>query len=355
MNPSPGHGEGWGEGRSACHPSPGLSPHGERSFQKRMSPPLALMPHRQHQHQLERCPACGQRVESSEARQCGLCGYEFVDNRATNADVTPYADAYAHSEPGFWRMIRWTWGARLERIKHLGLMRTSAASTRFAWVAILWLSFALAIYEGTRVGWYWVSGGAAQSKPTGAGWVHAASVARPAAASQSAERAVDLWWNPAEGLIAGAIGFLAGIIVSWLLLWSLRLGTSFAHSAGYRHEGRMSAAIMYSYGFFVPAAFFAIIMALRPFAYVGAMSGWRAYPPPEALHFLAGMVIGIPAVWWWLWMIRLGASSPKTARGRAGGFMILGAPLLLVGAALGFHFGLERLERALFFAMNLQF
>src|SRR3990172_1252135 len=102
---------------------------------------------------VSRCPACGQRVDPPDAARCPLCDLNFGDNRVTGADVTPYAKAYAQGNPGWWTMCRWVWFAGSERLKHIALMRTSAAARRFAWINALWLALCIAGFQATRVGW----------------------------------------------------------------------------------------------------------------------------------------------------------------------------------------------------------
>ena len=93
-----------------------------------------------------RCSACGQVIESSEPSCCPLCGFDFHDDRATGADVTPYAKAFALGDPGWARMCEWIWFAGWSRLKHMMLMRASAASRQFAFVGLVCLTLSLGLY-----------------------------------------------------------------------------------------------------------------------------------------------------------------------------------------------------------------
>ena len=94
---------------------------------------------------VSRCPACGQRLDPPGATRCPLCNFDFGDDRVTGADVTPYAKAYTQGDPGWSAMCRWVWFAGAERLKHIALMRASAAARRFAWTNTLWLALGLAV------------------------------------------------------------------------------------------------------------------------------------------------------------------------------------------------------------------
>lgn len=308
-------------------------------------------------HQLERCPDCGQPVPSREARTCEMCGSEFVDRRVTNADVTPYAEAFSRNEPGFLRMLRWVVFASSERIKHLGLMRKSAASTRFASSAILWFSLAVLLYSNSRIGWHTIGGlgehaSQALLKPTGNGWFRISSASsNPTVGAPSTQ---GLWWNPAQGLIAGAFAFVAGIALSWLCLGVLGWGATLAHSRQFRGEGRMSAAIAYSMAFFALCVIGGVVISMRPFFYIlNANSTTR--PSSDAVEILAVIATGAPLVVWWLWLIRLGSSAPASTRNKVTALMIVAPPVCLTGIVAAIYWGLEWFEHSVFPLMHLQY
>lgn len=307
--------------------------------------------------QLERCPACGQPVPSREARICELCGYEFVDRRVTNADVTPYAEAYSRNEPGFLRMLRWVVFASSERIKHLGLMRKSAASTRFAWSAILWFSLAVSLFANSRIGWHTIgSSGESESKaamkPSGNGWFQISSTSTNS--NVGAATVHGLWWNPAQGLIAASAAFIAGIILSWLCLGLLRRSATLAHSREFRGEGRMSAAIAYSMAFFALCTIGGVVISMRPIFHI-LNANSTARPSSDAIEILAAITTGAPLVVWWLWLIRLGSGAPASTRNNVTALMIVAPPVCLTGIVAAIYWGLEWFEHSVFPVMHLQF
>lgn len=309
---------------------------------------------------LSRCPACGQRVEPPDAERCPLCDFDFGDDRVTGADVTPYAKAYAQSNPGWWTMCRWVWFAGSERLKHMALMRTSAAAKRFAWINALWLSLGIAGFQLTRVGWHEVGASgvvepSGSTKPLGRGWLHVAAAPRPLPPSQDPQIPVDLWWNPAQTMIASVIAGLTALLLMWLLIFFIRTGVALAHVAVYRGEQRMSAAFLYSTAWLVPALVGIVLCLLRPLAFVGQMSKWKWYPTNQGISLIAGALVGLAATMWWFWLIRLGATAPARTRNRVMAFCTLGIPPMLAGLSLAWRFGLDTFHEFLFVRLNMHF
>jgi len=308
-------------------------------------------------HPLERCPDCGQPIPSRDARTCEQCGHELTDSRITNADVTPYAEAYERNESCFFRMLRWVVFASSERIKHLGLMRSSAASRRFTWFAILWFSLAPALYANSRVGWHFAGSAAgdaahASLHPIGDGWIQISS--NPTAATGGATPGRGLWWNPAQCLIASPALFIVGILLAWLCVGILRWTATRTHSREFRDEGRMSAAISYATAFFALCVIGGGLISLRPFWYM-LNANSSAMPSTDGIEILAATVTGAPLVAWWIWLIRLGAGAPAIVRNRMTVVMLLLPPACLTGMAAAIYWSLEWFERSLVPMMHLQF
>lgn len=307
-----------------------------------------------------RCPACGQGVNSPDAPRCPLCNFDFGDHRVTGADVSPYAKSYAQGEGGWLEMCRWVWSAGSERLKHIALMRTSAAARRFTWINLLWLALTIAGFQAAHVGWREVLVSRASkpdgsTKPMGRGWMHVAGAPLPLSPNQSQQVPIDLWWNSAQSMIASAAAGLAALLLMWLLILSIKSGLRFAHSAPYRREERMSAALLYSTAWWVPAMVGIVICYLRPLASFGRVSHWAWYPTGRGLSLIAGAIVGLAVTLWWFWLIRLGASAPAVTRGRVMAFCVLGIPLLLAGATAAWRFGLDAFHEFLFLHLNMHF
>ncbi len=314
--------------------------------------------HRSSRPSTLRCPACGQRLESPLPTTCSLCHYDFGDDRATGADVTPFAKSYTHGQSGRWAMTNWTWFAGVGRLKHLALMRTSAASRRFARINILLLSFLFGLFQWTRVGWKWmaeVDGAQADTlvKPAGEGWFHVASVPRPIPLGRAIELPIDLWWNAAQSLVAVVSGMIVAFILIVVVQSWLRQGITLFHDANYRQEQRMTAALEYgtAWSFWIIIA--VLILLLTPIAFVGEILSWRWCPTANGFMAVAGVYGGAGMSLWWIWLIRLGACAPASCRSRVILFCALATPLLVTAAACIWHYGLDLFYDAIFPLMKL--
>ena len=307
-----------------------------------------------------RCPACGQRQEAPPPPRCPLCNFDFGDTRVTDADATPYATAYAQGEPGWRLMCEWIWYAGSTRLKHLALMRCSAAARRFITVSLVMFAFALAALQGTQVGWHWTRNSVTAEttdsvRPAGRGWFHVASVPRPLPYDHALENATDLWWNPAQAVIAAVAGLLSALFLMLVVVSLLRGGAEFVHRKAFRGEQRMAAAVLYSSAWCVPAIIGALIASLRPVSFVGGMARWPWYPPQRGFVITAGVLAGFAAIMWWFWLIRLGGTAPPTTRGRVTAFLTLAPPVIVAAAAAAWWFGLDRLYGPLFERLDMSF
>jgi hypothetical protein len=286
-----------------------------------------------------------------------LCGFGFGGDRATGADVTPYAAAYDTDRSAWWAMSEWVWFAGPHRLKHLAMMRSSDAARRFARINILLMAFVFALTQIARGGWHAVTAlrAAAASdpvKPMGGGWFRAAAAppgARPTGTT------IELWWNPAQALIAAALAIIAGVVALFALSAIVRAAVRLAHRAAYRDDQRMSAAILYSTAWSIPLLIGGALMALRPIARIGSVAGWAWYPPDQGVVLGAGVVGGFGVVMWWFWLVRLGSTAPAPTRGRVVAMFALGVPLIAAGAAAGAVFGVDVLLDALFDVLGLRF
>jgi len=257
-------------------------------------------------------------------------------------------------------MAEWVWYASGERLKHLTLMRASAASRQFAWLNILLLATGLGLFQATGVGWRWVTDSptiepTGSVDPSGEGWIHVAAAPRPFPPGQPAEMAVDLWWNPAQMVIVVVAAGLAGLLVLRLGLLLVRIGVRWAHAVSYRKEQRMTAAIHYSTAWGIPLCVAAVVVGLRPVSYVGTMERWSWCPLQEGFVLAAGVLAAFGMVMWWFWLWRLGASAPARTRGRVIAFFAVGAPLIVAVTTAAWWWGLQLLYNPLFTALDVQF
>lgn len=305
-----------------------------------------------------RCPACGQKLDPAAPQQCPLCDYRFTSNTTTSDDSTPYAAAYSDGRPGWWAMVRWVYAAREIRLKHLALMRVSAASKHFSVAGMLWASVGLACFEWTRQGWRWAnepSGSATSSsapRPIGGGWFHL--VTAPTGRTGAPDRAAELWWNAAEALIAVPLSVVLGLLVGLTLLAAIRSLVGWAHEPPFRAERRMGAALCYSLAWIVPLLAASAIVALRPLAYAGKVAHWFWYPPQPVIDGMAGIAAIGGLVLWWFWLFRMAMTAPAATRARVVIATVLAAPMLVGATGAGWYFGFPKLCGAIFRAFGLQ-
>ncbi len=257
-------------------------------------------------------------------------------------------------------MCEWVWYSGGGRLKHLALMRTSPASRRFATVNLLLISIALGLVETSMGPWRWVTASPAleptgSTLPAGAGWLHVAAAPRPILPNQPREAAVDLWWNPARTVIGFLAAVIAGVAVSWLALKLIQIGVHLAHRSPYRNESRMTAAIDYSTAWSIPLVLAAVVIGLRPIAYVGTMARWAWYPSDRGFILAAAVLAAIGVILWWFWLIRLGMMAPPKTRARVEAFFLAGSPLVIAAMTAAWWFGLRAACQPLFTALDLHF
>lgn len=305
------------------------------------------------QQMVMRCPACGQRIGEGTPERCELCGFDFgVDRTATSDDTTPFADSFSHETPGHRRMWKWVWTAPSGRIKHLALMRTSAAARAFSRRYLILLAAGLGLLLATQYGWQAVSASpgieaTGSIKPQGRGWLHVAATPNPYRATAAPGAPVDLWWNVPQAVVAGVAGFVSGLLLLWLVFTAIRGGVQLAHRSRYRGEGRMTAALHYSTAWGVPLLVAALLLVMRSLSRIGDIVRWGWHPSRSALELAAGLVAGVALIFWWFWLLRLGSAAPADTRSRVEWFLGLGAPVIVAAGAaawwLGVHYGLTHL------------
>ncbi len=308
-----------------------------------------------------RCPACGQQIEEHAPARCPLCGFDFgVDRTATSDDTTPFAEAYSHELPGHRKMWKWVWTAPAGRIKHLGLMRASAAARAFSRRYLLLLAAGLGLLLATHYGWQAVSASpgieaTGSIKPQGRGWLHVAAMPNPYRVTAAPATPVDLWWNAPQAVIAGVAGIVSGLLLLWIVFVMIRGGVQAVHASRYRGEGRMTAALHYSTAWSVPLLVAALLLVIRPMSRMGDIAKWAWHPSRYALDLTAGIVAAVTFVFWWFWLLRLGSAAPAETRSRVEWFFGLGVPVIVASGAAAWWFGLEYGLTALFDSWKLQF
>lgn len=324
-----------------------------------MAPSAGIAP-RLDRTKLLRCPGCGQRLPSPAPPRCPLCDLDFGDDRVTDVDVTPYARAYAGEEYGWRAMLNWVWYARAERLKHIALMRSSAASRQFRLINVSILAMTLGVLLMSRVGWQWtyappVAEAAMEAKPRGDAWRRVAGLPRPLPADLPPDRAVDLWWNPAQFGLALAVGIPAAYLVLLVMLAMQRGLITGAHHASYRRDGRMTAAVHYATAWFVPMGVSAALLLLLPLTLVTDLQRVAWLPPSEFLEIAAAVFTAFGLVLWWFWFMCLGATAPPRTRVRVVAMMAVSPPLLVIGAAAGWWYGTQWLLNLLIEKLRLGF
>ena len=323
------------------------------------SEPLAGGPLQGGRGTITRCPACGQAVVQPPASRCAWCGFVFEDDRITGSDVTPYAKAYARGLPGWRRMGEWIWFCGQGRLKHLALMRASAASRRFAAINLALLALGVALLEATRSGWRWVRTTSASEPPggtgpVGSGWWHVAGTPEVLSANNVSQSHVELWWNPIQTITAVVVTLIVGFAVAWLVMILVRAGVTRSHQAPYRGEQRMTAALHYSTAWCLPLFAAAVVVGLRPIAFIGGIRRWVWCPPESGFLLSAAVVAGFGVIMWWFWLIRLGATAPARTRRAVVTFAAIGVPLIATAVTAGWWFGIGRVYQPLLVLMNMK-
>jgi len=276
-----------------------------------------------------------------------------VDGDATTGgDVTPYARAYARGERGWWRMMEWVWFAGGDRIRHAALLRSSAASRRFVRINCLLLALGMTVFQLTQVGWR-VSSNDEGEPVEGAGWILAASAQQGPAAEESSP--THLWWNPPQAALTGSIGLVTAIFVICVTLKLLAVFTEAAHRSDYRGQYRMTAAIHYSTAWLIPVFVGAILLGFLPLAYCGDVAGWSWHPSRKSILIAGGAVTGLGFCLGWFWLVRVSATAPVRTRTRVATFFAIGFPVIVGGAACGWHLGLMKLYEVLMPVFELDF
>jgi hypothetical protein len=135
----------------------------------------------------------------------------------------------------------------------------------------------------------------------------------------------------------------------------IRKGAAGLHQAPHGGEQRMTAAIDYSTAFALPIVIGALVGTFHVLSVVGSAGQWAAYPPAGSFKLIAGIVAGLGAVFWWFWLLRLGAAAPARSRRAVMTFLGAAVPLIIAGVAIGWWFALDASLVPLFKRMGINF
>jgi hypothetical protein len=134
----------------------------------------------------------------------------------------------------------------------------------------------------------------------------------------------------------------------------VRGGVTRAHRVPYRSEQRMTAALHYSTAWCLPLFVAAVVVGLRPIAFIGGIRRWAWCPPESGFFLSAAVVAGFGVIMWWFWLIRLGATAPARTRRAVVTFVAIGVPLIAAAVAAGWWFGIGRVYQPLLVLMNME-
>lgn len=303
-----------------------------------------------------RCPACGEPVHAPIPEACSLCGFRFSDASVTSADFTPYAKSYVDGERAYLRMVAWVWRAGGARLRHLALVQSSAASKHFATVHLVWLTIVLFLLELTRSGWHRISGSSrGPFEPSSEGWFRLAGMERPFPTGVPLSRTADLWWSPAQALVAGVVSLLLAPLVLLLLHKLIRVALSISYPVRYRDEFRMSAGLHYATAWFLPAILGGVLVVLRPWTSYGSAQPAGPVVAEATIAILAATPAIVGFFGWWFSLVRMGSAAPQRCRSRVVTALGVFAPLIVCGGCLAWWFGLPQLLNLIYEALRIQF
>jgi len=297
------------------------------------------------QERRRRCPACGHRLPQPLPERCPLCDFQVSEEVVTAEDRTPYALSERYGRKAWWATWRWLWGAGRERLGHLGLMRSSSASRRFARVVLARFAAVLTLCALALAGWHAVTPTSLEEAinpggPSGRGWLPVARAPEELAPRLAAHGGVAaLWWNPAQALVGATIVLVTVLVLGKLMSCSLRRGVE--RSLGRRHRGqmRLSAALEYAAAWSVPLIPAALVLALLPLCRVAAVADWMVQPGAAVVYVPAGALAALGVLAWWFGVARLALTVPVAARRRVFLFSViwfpLGCAVVLAGVVLG--------------------
>ncbi len=307
-----------------------------------------------------RCPACGQQLDNPPPNRCPLCKFGFDDNRATGSDVSPFAGAFARHERGWLAMNRWVWLASAERLKHIALMRSSAASRRFMLLSITVLSIGLGVFQFSKMGWHRVTNTPAientgSVKPAGGGWWHIAKAPRPLPENLAPEVYVDFWWNPIHSTAGFILGAALGGLLALFALRLIRAGITKAHVQALRCELRLTAATHYSTAWCSAVSFTLFLAILEPAFLVGAINSWWNLTIANTVAYFSTASVVLGCAMWWFWLIRLGTTAPARTRTRVVLFMSIGIPIIGCFFAFAWRYSIEEISGPVARLLGVQF
>ncbi len=308
---------------------------------------------------IERCPACGQPIDTLSNGACALCGHVLVEPPVTSEDTTPYARFLAGGRGGWWAMARWVFAAGGTRLAFLALIRSSKASRRFARIGIGFAALSLALALAAHAGWrvssqVRVGPDAPQTEPRGQGWYLLSQTAPRVFNETPRPDPTHLWWNPLASLVAAGCTLGMTALAATVLMLLLRGLTELCLRPEHRGDGRLSATIHYLWAWaawLLPAG---VAVAVRPVSLIGQLKREGSYPSEHVVYVVAAVIATVAVLLAWFTLVRSAATVPRASRGRLVAAYMFAAPLVTAAVVASSGLGLFRIVDVLNTALNLQ-
>ncbi len=219
-------------------------------------------------------------------------------------------------------------------------MRPSEASRSFARRHRVLLVAAAVLCELVGVGWHRVvrtpdNASHLVLTPEGRGWTHVLS----ADYLPNEFGCVALWINP----VRMAVAIVPLVMTAWAMVALMELvvgaGVRRSLSPAQRDEGRFGAALHYGSVWYLWVWLAAVVFATAPLFDLWEVARWPLSPPRETPLRGAAAMMGVTALMWWLFMLRLAQTSPLPGRRRLTTFVAI-APLIVGGIVAVWQVGL---------------
>jgi len=306
-----------------------------------------------------RCSTCGHPLDKPPPPRCPLCEASLLDNDENGADVTPYARGFARDEPSRGHMNQWVWFAGWQRLTHLALMRSSAASRAFARANMFLMAGCLAAFAFTNVGW--------RIEPTTtvsssgdhidrhAGWLRLVEGGAKDGTATATDRASSLWWCPIQSGFGAVHGFILGLVACAFAMWLVRAGAVASGGLSNPDPNRMTAALHYATAWIVPLIPATVVVSLRPLAYIGEVGRWSWHPSVHGLELAAAVVGAFAFVMWWFWLFRVGATAAARIRRRVVLYFAVGPPTIVVLTGFAWYIAVNAVNQVMFRFMRITF
>lgn len=283
-----------------------------------------------------RCVACGFEFNLVYEARCPKCNAVLPAEWVTSGDTTPFARDHRRNRPARRAMRFWVYTAGAERLRHLSLVRSSAASAAFARSHVFRLAGAAVLFELSRTGWHYVvrtaeNASLLAAEPAGRSWLPVA------VADTAAHRlgCVAVWWNPGRSAVALIAACVTGLVVAYGAIVVLNIGAWRVIGRPHRDQQRLRAAIHYSTAWGQPLVYASFLLVATPLVRVLGIWGVPFVPSTTWVDGAAALLAGLAALMWWFWLVRLAYALPADARARTMVYYTAVAPVLVGGLLYG--------------------